>query len=191
MRKELLLALLLQIAMVETTVAVDPGTVYSVVTVVAAGALCAKTLYAVGIFYPYIPANINGLIVSVAVPPLDVDVDVDAAPSPEMLTHCTPVVDAILLKRTPVAGLYHSSPTVTAVGSVVETKCCSVTRVDMIYACASVQLIRARIELVVTPVTLVAVIVIISGPSGYKLLKVVGQRLLVPPPRILVPKSRT
>jgi hypothetical protein len=77
----------LQTAIVETTVEVAVGTVYNVVAVVAAGALCAKTLYAVGIFYPYIPANINGLIVSVAVV-LVVVVDVAVvAPRPEMLTH--------------------------------------------------------------------------------------------------------
>lgn len=43
-RKELLLALLLQTEIVETTVDVAPGTVYNVVSVVAAGEFCAKTL---------------------------------------------------------------------------------------------------------------------------------------------------
>ena len=132
---------------------------------------------------PVILACEDALIV-----PLDVAV-VD--PNPEMLTHWTPRLDAILLYRIPVDGLYHSSPTVTPVGSVVETKCWRLTLDDIFYACASVQLIRARIELVVTAVTLVAQIVIISGPSGYKFVKVVGHKLVVPPPKIQVPKSRT
>jgi hypothetical protein len=47
------------------------------------------------------------------------------------------------------------------------------------------------IELVVTAVTLVAQIVTMSGPSGYTPFTVVGAVREVPPPRMLLPKSRT
>jgi hypothetical protein len=45
-----LLLLLLQIVSVDTTLDVALGTVYSVVTVLALGVFCARTLYVVGIF---------------------------------------------------------------------------------------------------------------------------------------------
>lgn len=66
-------------------------------------------------------------------PPVPLDVVVD--PNPEMLTHWTPRDDAILLYRIPVEGLYHSSPTVTPMGSVVETKCWRLTLDDILCLC--------------------------------------------------------
>jgi hypothetical protein len=55
----------LQIVSVDTTVLAVLGTVYNVVTVLALGVFCPRTLYDVGMF-DYPPMSINGLIESPA-----------------------------------------------------------------------------------------------------------------------------